>query len=98
MRAALAKPLAELAAACRKPIRKPLVDPAGLELLLHAGRPLRLTGFHGHIVRCLSGCVWITAPGKHDDIFLQTGQCWIIPTDGLVLIEAERCASVAVDC
>jgi hypothetical protein len=49
-------------------------------------------------VACERGCVWITAPGEPDDIFLHAGQRWTIPANGLVLVEAEGSAVVRLDC
>lgn len=89
---------ARFATAVRGSCRRPRLDPAGLELILRAERPLRLTGCCDLPVRCRSGRVWITAPGQADDIFLHAGQTWTVPTDGLVLIEAEGSASVALGC
>lgn len=65
---------------------------------LAPGRPLRLTGGRGRQVACEGGCVWITAPGEVDDVFLHAGQCWTVPVNGLVLIEAEGSAVVRLDC
>jgi hypothetical protein len=68
------------------------------KLLLPAGRPLRLTRARGWRLVCERGCVWITAPGVPDDIYLLAGERWSVPVDGLVLVEAEGEAVVALDC
>jgi hypothetical protein len=62
------------------------------------GLPLRLTHARGRQVTCERGCVWITAPGEPDDIFLHPGQTWMIPANGLVLVEAEASAVVTLGC
>jgi hypothetical protein len=65
---------------------------------LAPGRPLRLRWARGRRVACDRGCVWITAPGETNDIFLHAGQHWTIPANGLVLVEAEGSAVVTLDC
>jgi hypothetical protein len=67
-------------------------------LALQPGQPLRLGRARGRRVVCERGCVWITAPGEPDDIFLHAGQHWTIPANGLVLVEAEGSAVVRLDC
>jgi hypothetical protein len=42
-------------------------------LSLEPGRPLRLSRARGRVVLCECGCVWITAPGEVDDVFLHAG-------------------------
>lgn len=65
---------------------------------LAPGRPLRLTWARGRRISCERGCVWVTAPGVASDIFLYAGQQWTIPTQGLVLVEAEGSAVVTLGC
>jgi hypothetical protein len=65
---------------------------------LAEGAPLRLTRARSRVVICQHGCVWITAPGQRDDIFLHAGQRWVVPVDGLVLVEAQGSAAVTLDC
>jgi hypothetical protein len=65
---------------------------------LATGQLLRLTRARGRRVTCERGCVWITAPGEPDDVYLLPGQTWTIPANGLVLVEAEDDAIVALDC
>lgn len=62
------------------------------------GHPLRLVRARGRQVSCERGCVWITAPGEPDDVFLHPGQTWTVPSSGLVLIEAEANAVVTLGC
>jgi hypothetical protein len=62
------------------------------------GYPLRLARARGRRVTCERGCVWITAPGQLDDVFLYPGQTWIVPANGLVLVEAEANAVVTLGC
>jgi hypothetical protein len=68
------------------------------KLLLPAGGPLRLTWARGQRLFCERGCLWITAPGVPDDIYLLAGERWTVPVDGLVLVEAEGEAVVTLDC
>lgn len=57
-------------------------------LSLSAERPLRLAGARDLRVLAVSGTVWITACGVAEDIFLEAGDAYRIPTRGLVLVEA----------
>lgn len=68
------------------------------QLALVSGQLLRLRWTRGQRVTCERGCVWITAPGEANDIFLQAGQRWTIPANGLVLVEAEGSAVVTLGC
>lgn len=79
------------------PFQRMQLDDRGLEIVLHADRPLRLTGARGRRIRCLAGCAWLTAVGLRDDVFLHADESWEICTDGLVLIEGADCAAVALD-
>lgn len=65
---------------------------------LSAGVPLRLTHARGRRIVCRQGCVWVTAAGWPEDIFLSAGDRWTIPGNGLVLVEAEGSAMVDVGC
>lgn len=71
-------------------------DLADIELVLRNRHPLRLDRASGKRVRCISGCVWITAPGVVADIFLKAGASWCISGQGRVLVEAVGCATVTV--
>lgn len=62
------------------------------------GHPLRLARARGRQVSCERGCVWITAPGVPEDVFLHPGQTWTIPSNGLVLLEADAHAVVTLGC
>ncbi len=73
------------------------VDAAGLECLLRANRPLRLSRGRGRRIRCTAGCAWITAPGMLEDVILRAGDAWQVHTDALVLVEAIDSAVVEID-
>jgi hypothetical protein len=77
-------------------IRPATLKVAQLELILRPDRPLRLDGLGGRTIRCTSGCVWITAPGVADDIFLRLGESWQVPHRGRVLVEAVGHAEIAL--
>ena len=79
-----------------KPARIDTAARAGIEVVLHADRPLRLSNARGRRIRCTAGCVWLTAPGLAADVFLHVDDTWEIGTDGLVLIEAVGSATVAI--
>lgn len=74
------------------------IGPTRRQETLEPGLPLRLIRARGREVTCERGCVWITAPGELDDVFLFPGQAWTIPANGLVLIEAEANAVVTLGC
>lgn len=69
---------------------------SGLELVLREKHPLRLAGALGRRLVCVAGCVWVTAPGVREDIFLYPGDAWRIASDGKVLIEAFGSATVTL--
>lgn len=58
------------------------------EHVLHSNRPLRLEHASAGVIECLEGRAWITAYAQFNDTVLQAGQCYTIPNDGLVLVEA----------
>jgi len=64
------------------------------EIVLRENRPLRLTRARGRRIVCISGCTWITAPAVAEDIYLKAGEGWLIPNQGLVLVEAVGSATV----
>ncbi len=68
----------------------------GLEVVLREDRPLRLVRARGRRIVCTAGCAWITAPGVRADIYLNAGEAWEVGSDGLVLVEAVRSATVAI--
>jgi hypothetical protein len=67
----------------------------GQRHVLTPARPLRLRGAIDRQVICRRGCVWITAAGLLEDIFLSAGQRWTISRNGMVLIESD--AEVELD-
>lgn len=76
--------------------RRPHLRLDGLEILLAAGRPLRLHRARGLRLRCTGGRAWITAAGLFEDVVLQAGEIWEVPGDGLVLVEGLGRATVAL--
>ncbi|WP_229506527.1 DUF2917 domain-containing protein [Massilia sp. BJB1822] len=58
------------------------------EYALREKHPLRLDDAAGRLVECLSGVAWITAYGQHTDFVLRPGQSFLVPNDGLTLVEA----------
>lgn len=68
-----------------------------LEVVLRSDRPLRLDRADGRHIRCVAGCVWITAPGVRDDIYLQRGESWQIAGNRAVLVEAVGSAVVTLE-
>jgi hypothetical protein len=51
----------------------------------------------GTRVRCLRGTIWITVASEPDDIFLQAGQSYLIPRNGLSLLERVGTDSVELE-
>lgn len=67
--------------------------PARETLLLHPDRPLRLDAAR-HAELCVeSGIVWITSDVAAGDLFLAAGERYLVPRDGMVLVEAVRGAA-----
>lgn len=59
--------------------------------------PLRFSNAKGRKVECLSGTVWITARNELPDFMLKPGDVFIIPNNGLTLIEAIGDCRVRID-
>lgn len=66
------------------------------EYKLRSDQPLRLEDAGGRVVEGLSGVTWITAYGHSMDIFLRPGQRFVVPNDGLTLVEALGCSRISV--
>lgn len=58
------------------------------EYALKEKHPMRLDDACGRLVECLSGVAWITAYGQRTDFVLRPGQSFVVPNDGLTLVEA----------
>ncbi|PKO37581.1 MAG: hypothetical protein CVU33_12380 [Betaproteobacteria bacterium HGW-Betaproteobacteria-6] len=67
------------------------------EICLLPGHPIRLNGAAGTRVRCLQGTIWITVANEPDDVFLGSGQSYLIPRNGLSLIERIGNGSIQVE-
>lgn len=57
------------------------------EICLQPGHPVRLNDAAGTRVRCLRGTIWITVANEPDDVFLGSGQSYLISRNGLSLVE-----------
>lgn len=66
------------------------------EYRLSTNQPLRLEDAGGRVVEGVSGMTWITAYGQHTDFMLREGQTFVVPNDGLTLVEAIGCSRVRV--
>jgi len=64
------------------------------EIHLFSNRPLRLNKAIGLGVVCTSGTIWITIPGRQEDIFLSASERYTLDSDGLTLVEAVGKGSV----
>jgi len=62
-------------------------QPVSAEICLCQGRPIRLNDAAGTRVRCLRGTIWITVVNEPDDVFLRSGQSYLISRNGLSLVE-----------
>ncbi len=66
------------------------------EYKLSSDQPLRLEDAGGRVVEGVSGMTWITAYGQHMDFILRPGQRFVVPNDGLTLVEALGCSRIRV--
>jgi hypothetical protein len=57
------------------------------DILVQEDRPLRLAQARYTRITCVTGCVWITAPGETADIILSPGEHYLCRKKGLTLIE-----------
>lgn len=66
------------------------------EYQLRDNAPMRLANAAGRRVECLSGMAWITAYGEAADITLRAGDVFVVPNQGLALLEAVGAARVRI--
>ena len=66
------------------------------EYRLTENHPLRIANAAGRYIECLDGTAWITAYGEHTDFMLRQGQCFEVPNNGLMLIDAAGSGVVRV--
>lgn len=59
-----------------------------LDFVLHENHPLRFSKARGHRIECMFGTVWITAYNELEDHMLTQGQVYVVPNNGLALVEA----------
>jgi hypothetical protein len=59
-------------------------------LLLQPDRPLRLDAAGHSELHVEAGIVWITSGPAAGDLFLMAGDCYRVPSKGVVLVEAVR--------
>ena len=71
----------------------PRDQPQG-EIELFTNQPLRLNKAGGLGVTCISGTIWITVANEPGDIFLRTGQRYVLTSNKLALVEAIASGSV----
>ena len=69
----------------------------GTVFQLTQDQPLRLEQAKNHCVICLSGRVWITAYNKSVDFELYAGDLFVVPNDGLALIDAIGEGHIRID-
>lgn len=67
------------------------------EICLPTGHPIRLHDAAGTRVRCLHGTIWITVANEPDDVFLGSGQSYLIPRNGLSLVERIGNSSIQLE-
>lgn len=67
------------------------------EICLQPGHPVRLNDAAGTRVRCLQGTIWITVANEPDDVFLGSGQSYLIPRNGLSLVERIGNSSIQLE-
>jgi uncharacterized protein YjiS (DUF1127 family) len=59
-------------------------------LNLETNGTLRMAEARDMLVEVLDGCVWITEPGRGDDVFAGRGTRYRVAGDGVVLVGAEK--------
>lgn len=67
------------------------------EIGLQPDCPIRLNDAAGTRVRCLRGTVWITVANEPDDVFLGSGQSYLISRNGLSLVERIGNSSIQLE-
>lgn len=67
------------------------------EMGLQAGSPIRLNNAAGTRVRCLRGTIWITVANEPSDVFLGSGQSYLISRNGLSLVEQIGNSSIQLE-
>ncbi|MBT9522279.1 MAG: DUF2917 domain-containing protein [Dechloromonas sp.] len=67
------------------------------EICLQPGHPVRLNDAAGTRVRCLRGTIWITVANEPDDVFLGSGQSYLISRNGLSLVERIGNSSIQLE-
>jgi hypothetical protein len=67
------------------------------EICLQPGDPIRLHDAAGTRVRCLRGTIWITVANEPDDVFLGSGQSYLISRNGLSLVERISNSSIQLE-
>ena len=68
-----------------------------LDFALTEDHPLRFSNARGRRIECVSGVVWITAYNELKDFMLKPGEVFIVPNNGLTLIEAIDYCHVRID-
>lgn len=58
------------------------------EYTLSSDTPLRLEDAGGRVLEGVTGVTWITAYGQATDFLLRPGQRFVVPNDGLTLVDA----------
>ncbi len=59
-----------------------------------AGKAVSGVAAKAQTLRIVHGQVWVTVAGESDDYWLQAGATLDVPAGRLVVVEADRCASV----
>jgi len=68
-----------------------------LDFALSEDYPLRFSKARGRRIECVSGIVWITVYNELADFMLKPGEVFIVPNNGLTLIEAIGYCHVRID-
>jgi hypothetical protein len=59
---------------------------------LSAQHPVACPLKAGCVVRVDTGRLWLTLQGRVNDVWLQTGEAWVLPVDGTLWLSAEPVA------
>jgi hypothetical protein len=68
-----------------------------LEFALEENYPLRFSKAKGRRIECVSGIVWITVYNELPDYMLMPGEVFVIPNNGLSVVEAIEHCHVRID-
>ena len=64
------------------------IDVSAGEIRLADNSPISLRDARGQRIACTAGTIWITLTGETGDIFLSVGEAYVVPGNGLAIVES----------